>query len=143
MTGLGDNAPEVSVIVPVFNGADHVEETLRSLLGQTFRDVEIIVVDDGSTDATPAVLDRLELECARNADTRLTRIVQDNAGEAAAVNAGWARAKGALVTIVSADDPQPSGWLKACADAMRAHPNVVVGYPDWDMIDGTGEEMER
>jgi len=95
-----DDAPTVSVVVPVYNGAAVIGPTLRSLLGQTVTDIEVIVVDDGSTDDTPAVVG-----AAAAADARLRLQVQEeNRGRSAARNAGMAAARGRWVAFCDADD---------------------------------------
>lgn len=86
----------VSTIVPVFNGAPYVAEALESIFAQTYPPFEIIVIDDGSTDATPAVL-------ARFAD-RAHVVRQPNAGPAAARNHGLRLASGELIAFLDADD---------------------------------------
>lgn len=87
----------VSVIVPAYNVEQFVEATVRSLLAQTYRELEIIVVDDGSTDSTPQVLARL-------ADPRLRVVRFDNGGLPAARNRGWELAQGEVLAFLDADD---------------------------------------
>jgi glycosyltransferase involved in cell wall biosynthesis len=89
----------VSVVVPAFNASETINETLHSIRSQTYRELEIIVVDDGSTDDTRPI-------AARHAaiDDRIQIIVQDNAGVAAARNNGWRRARSDLIAFVDADD---------------------------------------
>lgn len=89
--------PLVSVIVPAYNAARTIETTLRSVLHQTVGELELIVVDDGSTDATPDVVQSLE-------DDRLRLIQQPNAGHASARNTGINAASGRYVAVVDADD---------------------------------------
>lgn len=78
----------VTVVIPAYNAAHTIDETLRSVRSQTHRNLEILVVDDGSRDATPAIV-------ANHAaiDARVRLIVQENAGVAAARNRGIAEAK--------------------------------------------------
>lgn len=90
---------KVSVIVPVYNCADYVERCVRSIMAQTHRDLEIICVNDGSSDGSGAILDRLALE-----DARVRVIHQKNAGVSAARNAGVLAATGAFLTFVDSDD---------------------------------------
>jgi glycosyltransferase involved in cell wall biosynthesis len=91
--------PLVSVVVPAFNASETIDETLLSIRSQTYRELEIIVVDDGSTDDTRPI-------AARHAaiDDRIQIIVQENAGVAAARNNGWRRARSDLIAFVDADD---------------------------------------
>lgn len=89
----------VSVVVPAYNAEATLDETLRSVRGQTHQALEIIVVDDGSTDATRAVAERHAA-----ADARVQLLHQPNAGVAAARNAGWQHARSPFIAFVDADD---------------------------------------
>lgn len=91
--------PTFSVIIPAYNAERYVEQCVRSVLAQTYRDVEVIVVDDGSTDRTPAVLDALAREDDR---VRVVRVA--NGGVARARNLGVDHATGQYVTFIDADD---------------------------------------
>lgn len=94
-----DSGPLVSVVVPAFNAEATIGETLRSARSQTYGNLEIIVVDDGSTDSTCALV-RLQAE----EDGRVRLIRQQNAGVAAARNAGAAAASGDFLAPLDADD---------------------------------------
>ncbi len=87
----------VSAIIPVHNGEDHVEQGVRSVLAQTYGNVEVIVVDDGSTDGTQAVLQRI-------VDDRLRVVHQANARAAAAYNRGVEEARGPILAFLDHDD---------------------------------------
>lgn len=89
----------VSVIVPVYNGAGHIEKCARSILNQSEKRLELIIINDGSVDDTAGICDKLASE-----DTRLTVIHQKNQGVSAARNAGLMTAKGEWITFVDADD---------------------------------------
>ena len=92
-------AEPVSVVIPIFNGAAVVSETLTSARRQTFEPLEIIVVDDGSTDETPTVLQQHAEE-----DARVRLIRQPNRGVSAARNRGIAEARGSLIAFLDHDD---------------------------------------
>jgi glycosyltransferase involved in cell wall biosynthesis len=89
-------APLVSCVVPVFNGEPYLHEALASIRAQTYRALEIIVVDDGSTDATKAV--------ARGCGDEVRYLWQPNAGPAAARNLGIGSATGDFIAFLDADD---------------------------------------
>ena len=89
----------ISVIVPVYNAEPFLAKCIDSLLAQTYPDMEILLIDDGSTDASPTVCDRYAA-----ADARVRVIHQKNAGVGAARNAGLDAAKGAYIAFVDADD---------------------------------------
>jgi len=99
MTSGGAPAPRFSVVVPAFNAASTLAETLDAILAQTFTDWECIVVDDGSTDQTPHLA-----ETYADKDLRIRVIRQANQGTAGAYNTGVSTANGELVVICSADD---------------------------------------
>lgn len=92
-------APLVSVIIPAFNAGATLAETIASVSAQSWRHLEIFVIDDGSTDATPAII-----EAAAREDSRIIAIHQPNQGVGAARNAGLARASGRYAAWLDADD---------------------------------------
>jgi glycosyltransferase involved in cell wall biosynthesis len=96
----------VSVLIPAYNAAKTIGETLASATAQSHRELEIIVVDDGSTDATADIVRR-----AASEDLRIMLLQQDNAGVAAARNSALARARGAYVAPLDADDLWHTGKI--------------------------------
>jgi glycosyltransferase involved in cell wall biosynthesis len=130
------SAPRVTIITPTYNRAGYLPETVESIAAQRYADLEHIVVDDGSTDDTPAVLAAL----ARK-HPHLRTIRQENTGEAGATNHGWRLATGDYVAMVSSDDPQPPALVQTSVAALEAHPDVVVSYPDWIRIDAQSEPV--
>lgn len=94
-----NNRPLVSIIVPAYNAEKYIEETVVSALRQTYRNIEMIVVDDGSTDHTAEIVKTLAVR-----DRRLAYTYQKNQGQSAARNAGIARAAGGYVAFLDADD---------------------------------------
>lgn len=90
---------KVSIIIPVYNMEEYVEQCVRSLFDQTEEDIEIIAVNDGSTDGSGLILDRLAKE-----DSRLRVIHKENEGVSASRNAGLDSAKGDWITFVDSDD---------------------------------------
>jgi glycosyltransferase involved in cell wall biosynthesis len=87
----------ISVVMPAYNVEEHIEAAILSVLSQTYRDFELIVVDDGSTDRSADIADKI-------ADSRLRLIRQENQGVAVARNRGLAEAAGEYVTFLDADD---------------------------------------
>lgn len=94
-----NNRGLISIIVPCYNVERYVEQCIRSLMNQTFKDLEIIPIDDGSSDNTPQILDRLAAE-----DSRIKVIHKQNAGVSAARNSGLDVATGEYVVFVDGDD---------------------------------------
>ena len=118
--------PTVSVVVPVFDGEAVVGATLRSVLAQSRGDLELVVVDDGSTDATREVVDAV----ARR-DARVRLLVQpSNRGRSAARNVGLAAARGRWVTFCDADDLWAGDRLERLLDAAARFPTTRLVTDD-------------
>lgn len=130
MTGL----PLVSIVVPVYNAGPFISETLDSLLAQSYSALDIIVIDDGSTDDTPA---RLKSYSDR---VRLCR--HDNRGEAETVNRGSAEARGEFIAIVNADDPVQPHLIAQAMNRFAQDPGLAALYPDWNRIDRHGVVLD-
>ncbi|MGP5029609.1 glycosyltransferase family 2 protein [Corynebacterium casei] len=115
----------VSVIVPVYNVAEFVDSCLKSLLGQTYKDIEIVVVDDGSTDNTPEVCSEMSRR-----DPRIRVINQSNRGVSAARNKGVSEARGEYVCFVDGDDiAHPKMVERLVRSLESAHADVAcAGY---------------
>lgn len=126
----------VSIVLPVFNGEDYLNEALDSVLAQRWRDWELIAVDDGSTDATPAILD----DYARR-DPRIVAVHQANKKLPGALNAGFARARGEFLTWTSADNRLRPEFLEILAAELRARPGVDLVYADYDLVDESGRPL--
>lgn len=90
--------PKVSVIIPAFNCEKYIGQTIESVLSQTYRNFELIVVDDGSTDNTKAIVKNY-LQ-----DSRIKYIYQDNSGVSAARNIGFAKSHGKYIAFLDSDD---------------------------------------
>ena len=133
MLSAGLRMPLVSVIVPVYNMDKYVAETIDSVLSQTFQDVEVIVVDDGSTDQTPSILARY--------GSRIGVIRQENRGCPAALNRGIREARGQWIAWVSADDVWEPTKLKRQVDATRDSRHAGVLYTDYVYIDKDGKVL--
>jgi glycosyltransferase involved in cell wall biosynthesis len=114
----------ISVVIPCYNLARFLPGAFASVAQQTRRDLEIIVVDDGSTDDTAGVAERL-ISMQWGFGFRLIR--QPNGGVAAARNAGIAEAKGNLICCLDADDYMDEGYLAVCARALD-DPTVSIAY---------------
>lgn len=114
----------VSVIVPAFNKGAYIERCIRSILAQTFSDFELIIVDDGSTDDSMAVVQRFS-------DTRIKVIEQENRGPGAARNVGIAASSGDICAFLDADDEWLPHYLEESVAALEDAPfiaAVVSGY---------------
>lgn len=125
--------PRVSVIIPTYNNACFLPQALDSVLSQNYDDYEIIVVDDGSTDATSVVLESY-------AD-RIRMVHQENAGSAAARNAGLELALGEFIVFLDADDLLLPGKLRQQAAHLQLRPWLGYVHSGWRKINERGEVL--
>jgi glycosyltransferase involved in cell wall biosynthesis len=116
---------KISVIVPCHNAAPYVSATLRSVLAQEGAEMEVIVVDDGSTDGTAEVV--------ASAFPSVTLLRQPNGGVAAARNAGIARARHDWLAFVDADDLWLPGKLRAQLEMLKSNPAARMAYTAWQV----------
>ena len=112
-------SPLVSIIMPAYNAAEFLAEAIRSVLCQTYREWQLIIVDDGSNDATFAFASAFD-------DPRIEVIRQDNAGASAARNTALKHARGDLITFVDADDILPEAALTLRVDFLRDNPRIDI-----------------
>ena len=133
---LDARTPRVSVLVPVRDAAATVGDALASVLGQTLADLEVVVVDDGSTDATPAIL------AAAAADPRVRVLSRPARGIVAALDDGLEACRAPLVARMDADDVCLPGRLAAQVDLLDARPDLtavaclVRCFPEDGLTDG-------
>jgi glycosyltransferase involved in cell wall biosynthesis len=124
--------PKISVVLPTYNQAAFLPLALEAIACQTCRDFELIVVDDGSTDDTPRILDDFGKR------TPFERITQENLGLPRALNAGFARATSGYFTWTSSDNVPLPRWLERLAAELDRSPDVGLVYSDWQDIDERG-----
>jgi glycosyltransferase involved in cell wall biosynthesis len=120
--------PLVSIVIPSFNQGRFIAETLQSCLKQSYRPIEIIVQDGGSTDDTVPILR------STNA-AELSWSSEPDRGVVDAVNKGLRRAKGSILTIQSSDDLFVDGAIQAAVDAILNNPSAGMVYGDVELID--------
>jgi glycosyltransferase involved in cell wall biosynthesis len=128
---------QLTVITAVYNGEKYIESTVNSVLHFARNiDFEYIVVDDGSTDSTPKILESF--------GSRIQVLTQPNQGESTAVNVGIMKAKGKCCLVVSADDPILTEKLfEEVFQSFEEDDNLVAVYPDWQMIDPDGQVIKN
>jgi len=124
----------VSVVVPCYNSERYIAQTLASILSQTHQNVEVIVVDDGSTDATPAIVEGLE-------DERVTYLLKENSGVSEARNLGLSHAGGGFVAFVDSDDLLPPDFFELRVGFLDAHPGFEGCCGAVTLIDEDGESL--
>ena len=125
--------PLVTVVIPTYNRADYIAETIESVLSQTYRNIEVIVIDDGSTDGTAQVVAPFI--------PRVSYVQQENAERGASRNHGLRLARGKYVAFLDSDDV----WLptKVADDVayLEARPDVGLIHTDAVIIDAVGREL--
>jgi glycosyltransferase involved in cell wall biosynthesis len=125
--------PEVSVIIPAYNSARYLQEAVDSVLAQTFDDFEVLVIDDGSTDDTEAVMRRY------GAPVRYIR--QRNGGVASARNRGIQEASGRYIAFLDADDTWYANKLGRQLAALEQHPDARFCYSAFTVVDSQMREL--
>lgn len=122
----------ISVIIPVYNGAEFLKEAVDSVIQQNIKDIEIQMVDDGSTDNTKEVIMSLPYDCIHYS-------YQENKGASAARNTGLRKAKYDFITFLDCDDVWPAGKLQRQMDIFKDNPQlkVVGGLIDYFYMAGS------
>jgi glycosyltransferase involved in cell wall biosynthesis len=139
MTTLGRNRPLVSVVLPTFNRAHLIEAAVRNVLAQDYPDFELIVVNDGSTDATAEVLGGLQRELA---DPRLRVITKQNGRVPRALNSGFEQARGEYLSWTSDDNAYRPGAISAMVRSLEREPQAVLVFADVQLIEPDGKPGE-
>ena len=123
--------PKVSVVIPTYNRAHFLPETIQSVLVQTFQDFEIIVVDDGSIDNTKEVVDNFQ-------DLRIKYIYQENQGGSAARNTGAKTSSGEYIVPLDSDDVLLNNAIEKGVQTLDRHPEAAFSYGHAHLMDESG-----
>lgn len=123
--------PKISVVIPVYNGEKTIQQTVESVLCQTFQDIEILIINDGSSDRTLEILNPIS-------DSRLKIHSFPNAGLAASRNRGIDLAQGDYISFIDADDLWTPDKLQDQLNALEADSQAGLAYSWTDFIDETG-----
>lgn len=125
-----ENSPLISVIVTCFNQEGFIRDAVASVLNQSWKKLECIIIDDGSTDNSRRVIQELQA-----ADERIRVILQSNSGVSAARNAGFREARGAFIQFLDGDDLLAQDKLAAHLRQFAHAPECSVAYGDHDFLD--------
>jgi len=123
--------PLVSIIIPTYNRAHYLYKTIESVINQTYSNLEIIIIDDGSTDETKSVVDKF-------CDKRLKYFFQKNSGVSVARNNGIRRATGEYIMFLDSDDTILPTKIEEQVKFMETHPDIDCVYCWWQYIDAAG-----
>ena len=115
-------SPVISAIIPVYNREKYISYCIDSILAQTFDDFELILVDDGSKDESPAICDKYAEK-----DERVTVIHKENGGVSSARNAGLGVARGEYITFIDSDDYIDKDFFKLACEKMSDDVDIFVG----------------
>ena len=129
------NQPQVSVVIPTYNHAHFVGAAIQSVLNQRFRDFEIIVVDDGSTDHTRSLV-------AQFGD-QVCYIWQENQGLSAARNSGIRAANGEFIALLDADDMYEPAFLSKLISQLKANPTCDAVYCGYQFVDASNNPLPQ
>jgi glycosyltransferase involved in cell wall biosynthesis len=131
----GVDLPLVSILIPTYNREGFLGEAIDSVLAQDYPALELLVLDDGSTDGTPAVVERY----ARSHPECLRSTRHENMGQPRTLNRGFELARGELIGYLSDDDVLLPGAVTKLADVLISEPDVVVAFSAFHVIDDGGE----
>ncbi|MCU0598933.1 MAG: glycosyltransferase family 2 protein [Desulfobacterales bacterium] len=140
MTSFSEVIPGlVSTIIPVYNRPQMIRKAVESVLSQTYRPIEIIVVNDGSTDETPNVLDELKSSYPQE----ITVIRKENGGPGLAREAGRLKAKGEYIQYLDSDDWLLPEKFMIQVNALKVHPECGIAYGISRLVDDQGDVLEE
>jgi len=133
---MNTNSPLlVSIVIPAYNLARYLGETIESILSQDYPNIEVIVLDDGSTDDTRRVLEKYA--------GRIYAESQPNMGQVNTMNKGWLMSKGDILGFISADDTLLPGAVGKAVARLAANPDAVLTYCDFNLIDANSRIIRR
>lgn len=129
------NNPLVSIVIPTFNQAKYLAESIKSILAQDYDNIECIVIDDGSTDSTPDILERFKsrVRCNRH----------ENIGQAHTLNKGWSQCGGKYLGYLSSDDILFPSAIKELVSILESNSEIICAFPNSNLIDSTSKIIKR
>ena len=128
--------PLISVIIPAYNAEKTIQETIESVVNQTFSDWELIVINDGSQDRTVDVVSQIT-------DPRIKVFSYSNAGAPASRNRGFDNSLGQFIAFLDADDLWTTDKLESQLNALQLHPEAAVAYSWTNYIDESGNFLKQ
>lgn len=129
-------SPLVSIVLPTYNHSSYLEEAIKGVLSQTYKNIELIIVNDGSTDGTANILNKYK----KNKNIKIiTHSV--NRGLPAALNTGFKEATGEYYTWTSADNIQLPEQIETLVNILEGNPQKALVYSNYQIIDGEGKPL--
>lgn len=128
--------PTVSIVIPAYNHARYLAEAIDSVLAQDYPNIELIVIDDESTDGTEEVLKRYP-------DEAFYRERQSNSGQSRTINKGWRMSRGEILSYLSADDVLTPNAVSTAVACLMNQPETVLVYGDYELISPDSRIIRR
>jgi len=128
--------PLVSIITPSFNQAKYLEETIRSVLNQSYQNIEYIIIDGASTDGSVKIINKYEKQLA-------AWVSEKDQGQTDAINKGFALAKGEIIGWLNSDDTFLPDMVKEAVQFLEDHPEIGLVYGNANYIDGSGKTIGK
>lgn len=128
--------PLVSIVTPSYNQARYLEETIQSVLGQDYPNLEYLIVDGSSTDGSREIIERYQ-------DQLAWWVSEPDRGQTDAINKGFARARGEVFAWLNSDDTYEPGAIAEAVAYLQAHPEVGMVYGDANLIDENGARIGK
>lgn len=128
--------PLVSIITPSYNQAQYLEETIRSVLGQDYQNLEYIIIDGGSNDGSPEIIQRYS-------DRLAYWVSETDQGQTDAINKGFARASGQILAWINSDDTYLPNAVSEAVEFLGTYPQAGLVYGDANLIDSNGEVIGK
>lgn len=130
--------PMVSIVVPVFNGQRYIASTLQSIFAQSYKNFEVIVVDNNSTDNTLSIL----AEQSNQFQLNVLSTLENSGGPALPRNIGIESAKGSLICLLDSDDQMEPDKLRLQVEVFKQHPEATLCHTNASVIDEAGETIQ-
>src|SRR5258705_8440312 len=127
--------PLVTVITPTYNQSNFLRDTIESVLSQDYPNIELYVINDGSTDDTEKIL--------RQYNGRIKWETQKNIGQTSTINKGWKLTKGEIITWLNSDDTYLEGAIRRGVEYLLKHPETSIVFADSIFTSADGTPLER
>ncbi len=136
---MSNNLPRIAIVMPCLNSVDYIERSIRSIIEQDYKNIELFIKDAGSTDGT--------LEIIRHYAKKYPRFIrwisEKDKGQAEAINIGMKKVNGDILTHLNADDVYKAGALRKVSEYFMKNPDVMWAYGKADIINANDKEIRR